>query len=155
MHPYPMTLRHLAASVALTLLALPACLSLVGCGHGGGISGIGMRANGNQLFTLHQVYTGAGSEAEPSAAAANGNLDVRQGGSGGIVNNFYLGANSAEQSAAKSLDGLKTAANVAATGSGDSAAAGNPAVTAPPSPAASVETPPADPAQPPPATPVE
>lgn len=124
----PKTPKRIRRATHLLTCAFVGALA-TGCASSGGMSGIGMRANGNQTFVLKQQYAGAGQlAATPSGSGVNGNPSARQGGSGGIVNNFYVGANSSAQQAEKSTDALKAAANVSATGQGTSQSSGSPGV---------------------------
>jgi len=113
---------------AIVLVGALGGLFLVGCGTlpgSGKLGGIGNRMNGNQLLTLNQSSQGATA---PGNGANQAQEPGRQIASGGIVNNFYIGANSAKQEAEKSVDALKAAANVSATGTGTSQSAGSPGV---------------------------
>ena len=112
-----------------SLIAIVAAVLLSSCGSlipgSGKLGGIANRMNGNQLLTLNQSTQGA---PEKGSAANNADQDGRQVATGGIVNNFYIGANSAKQEAEKSVDALKAAANVSATGTGTSQSSGSPGV---------------------------
>ena len=113
----------IASLVALVAaVVLSSCATIPGSGKLGGVAN---RMNGNQLLTLNQSTTGA---VEKGSAANTDDQDERQVATGGIVNNFYIGANGARQEAEKTVDALKAAANVSATGTGTSQSSGSPGV---------------------------
>lgn len=120
----PKTVRN--PFVALAAIAAAVVLSSCGTLPGSGkLGGIANRMNGNQLLTLNQSTTG---ETGKGSAANQADREGRQIATGGIVNNFYIGKNAAKQEAEKSVDALKAAANVSATGTGTSQSAGSPGV---------------------------
>lgn len=128
-------------STTIIMGLLAACLVLfaTGCASSGGMSGIGMRANGNQSIVLNQEYAGTGQNADPTGSGVSGNPEARQGGAGGIVNNFYIGANSSAQQAEKSTDALKAA--ISAAVAQEDATSGDSGVDKTPAPKPNPETP--------------
>ena len=90
------------------LFGVLAALLLTGCFG----AGVGQRFAGNQQFVLKQRASDL--TLPPSAAVAvNGNETARQGASGGIVNVFFVGENSASLDADKTVDAMKAAAALA------------------------------------------